>query len=342
MELYCGIDLHSTNSVVVVIDDADNVVFQGRFGNSLMPILAALEPLRDVLAGIVVESTYNWYWLVDGLKEAGFEVHLANPAAIHQYAGLKYRDDKSDARWLAHLLRLGLLAEGYIYPKAERGTRDLLRRRSQLVRQRTANLLSVQNQVARTTGATINGNQVKQLARRAGMDEIGALVGEADAALGIAANLSVMRCLDGEIGILEGIARKRLAPDGPFNALLTVGGIGDILGMTIRLETGDIGRFATPGNYASYCRCVDSKYLSNGRVKGEGNKRCGNKYLAWAFVEAAHMAIRYEPRAKAWYLRKKAKAKPVVARKAVAHKLSRGCFHVMRDGVPFDPERCFG
>ena len=111
--------------------------------------------------------------------------------------------------------------------------------------------------------------------------------------------------------------------------------------MTIRLETGDVGRFAGPGNYASYCRCVDSKYVSNGRTKGEGNRRCGNKHLAWAFVEAAHMAIRYEPRAKAWYMRKTAKSKTVVARKAVAHKLARACFHVMRDEEAIDSERCF-
>ena len=342
MGVYCGIDLHSTNCVVVVIDETDSVVFQGRFGNSLVPILAAMERYREDLVGVVVESTYNWYWLVDGLEDAGFVVHLANPAAITQYSGLKHRDDRSDARWLAHLLRLDLLAEGYIYPKAERGTRDLLRRRSQLVRQRTANLLAVGNQVARTTGATIGGNQVKQLARRGTMDEIVQLVGEADAALGISANLSVIRCLGEEIGKLERIARGRLIPDAAFNCLPAAGGIGDILGMTIRLETGEVSRFAAPGNHASYRRLVGSKYLSNGRAKGEGNRRSGNKYLAWAFIEAANMAIRYEPRAKVYYERKKAKSKPVVARKAVAHKLARACFYVMRDEVPFEPERCFG
>ena len=99
---------------------------------------------------------------------------------------------------------------------------------------------------------------------------------------------------------------------------------------------------AAPGNHASYRRLVGSKYLSNGRAKGEGNRRSGNKYLAWAFIEAANMAIRYEPRAKVYYERKKAKSKPVVARKAVAHKLARACFYVMRDEVPFEPERCFG
>jgi hypothetical protein len=64
------------------------------------------------------ESTFNWYWLVDGLMDLGYRVHLANPAAIQQYSGLKYTDDDSDALWLAEMLRLGILREGYIYPKA--------------------------------------------------------------------------------------------------------------------------------------------------------------------------------------------------------------------------------
>ncbi len=88
MTYYCGIDLHSTNSVVVVIDGADRVAFKGRLRNELRMIVDALAPYREALSGVVVESTYNWYWLVDGLMDAGFRVHLANPAAIHQYSGL--------------------------------------------------------------------------------------------------------------------------------------------------------------------------------------------------------------------------------------------------------------
>ena len=155
MSYYCGIDLHSTNSVIVVIDDGDRIAFKRRLPNDLEFIAAALAPYCAELSGVVVESTYNWYWLVDGLMDAGFRVHLSNPAALHRYAGLKHADDEDDAAWLAHLLRLGILAEGYIYPRQERGTRDLLRRRSQLVRQKTANLLSIQNQVTRATGARV-------------------------------------------------------------------------------------------------------------------------------------------------------------------------------------------
>ena len=110
-----------------------------------------------------MESTYNWYWLVDGLMDKGHKVHLANTAAIQQYNGLKYTDDDSDARWLAHILRLGVLPQGYIYPKEERAVRDLLRKRSQMVHQRTANLLSIQNLLTRNTGSSISANQIKGL-----------------------------------------------------------------------------------------------------------------------------------------------------------------------------------
>lgn len=144
MKLYGAIDLHSTNNVMVVINEHDQVVYQKRLPNDLSLIAQQLSSYRRSLEGIVVESTYNWYWLVDGLMEKGYRLHLANTAAIQQYNGLKYTDDHSDARWLAHLLRLGVLPEGYIYPKQERAVRDLLRKRGQLVHQRTANLLSIQ------------------------------------------------------------------------------------------------------------------------------------------------------------------------------------------------------
>jgi transposase len=94
-----------------------------------------------------VESTYSWYWLVDGLMEAGFPVCLAHTGVMAQYAGLKYSNDLSDARYLAHLLRLGILPTGYIYPKEERGLRDLLRRCLLLVRQKTLHHLSLQRQI---------------------------------------------------------------------------------------------------------------------------------------------------------------------------------------------------
>jgi transposase len=278
MKLYGGIDLHSNNSMLVLSDEEDQVVYRRRLPNEIAVVLAEVTPFDDEIEGLVVESTYNWYWLVDGLMAAGYRVHLANTAAIVQYAGLKYADDDSDARWLAKLLRLGLLPEGYIYPKEERPVRDLLRKRSQLVHQHTSNLQSVQNLMARNRGSSLSANRIKRLT----YEEVDWLRPDADLALAVKGNLAVMRTLEGVIALLEKSVKGRIKLRPAFKPLLTVSGIGEILGLTIMLETGEIGRFAKVGNYASYCRCVGSEHLSNGKRKGRGNTKNGNKYLAWA------------------------------------------------------------
>jgi transposase len=337
MKLYGAIDLHSNNNVTVLIDEQDQVVYQRRLPNDLSLITEQLVGYRDRLQGIVVESTYNWYWLVDGLMDQGHKVHLANTAAIQQYAGLKYTDDHSDARWLAHILRLGVLPQGYIYPKEERAVRDLLRKRGQMVRQRTTNLLSIQNLITRNTGRSIRSNQIKAL----DTEVLDALLPTPDLALAVKANLAMLKCADGQIEILERTVTERIKLKAEYSFLKTVVGIGQILALTIMLETGQIQRFPTVGDYASYCRCVGSQKLSNGKKKGQGNTKNGNKYLAWAYVEAANFAIRYSSRIKSFYQKKKAKSHGVVALKAVAHKLCRACYYIIKEQVPFDITKAF-
>jgi len=322
----------------VVIDEEDKIVYEKRLPNDLGLILKELSVYHSELEGIVVESTYNWYWLVDGLMAEGHKLHLANTAAIQQYEGLKYTDDHSDARWLAHLLRLELLPEGYIYPRADRPVRDLLRKRSQMVRQRTTNLLSIQNLLTRNTGSSLSANRVKGL----DVQQVDQLLPNGDLALAVKANLSVMSSADEQVELLEQTVTQRVKLRPQFSFLKTAPGIGEILALTIMLETGDIGRFSTVGNFASYCRCVGSRKISNGKKKGQGNTKNGNKYLAWAFVEAAHFAIRYNAKIKSFYERKKAKTKIVVALKAVAHKLCRACYYIIRDRVAFDITKAFG
>lgn len=338
MNLYAGIDLHSNNSVVVVLDEHDRVVYQKRLPNDLAQILAALTAFGTALMGVAVESTYNWYWLVDGLEAAGLRAHLVNTAAVKQYDGLKHGGDFSDARHLAHLLRLGILPTGYIYPREERAVRDLLRKRGQLVRQRTTQILSMQNLMARNLGTQTSGNAIKGWAE----EDIEALALLDEQKLALKANLTVMQCLDRQIDLLEASLLKKARLRKDYQALHTVSGVGKVLALTIALETGDIARFATPGDYASYARTVNSRRESNGKKKGEGNTKCGNKHLAWAFVEAAHFAVRYDDAIRRFYQKKCAKTMPVVAIKAVAHKLARACYHVMKKGEPFDTVRAFG
>lgn len=338
MKCYAGIDLHSNNNTVVIINEQDQVIYRQQLSNVCSVVREALEPFRTELVGVVVESTYNWYWLVDGLMEAGYPVHLANTAAIQQYSGLKYRDDHSDATWLAHLLRLGLLAEGHIYPRGTRAVRDLLRKRGQLVRQRTSNILSIENLTSRNQGVRINGNQVRKLQA----EEVERQYQNPELALAVTSTLCIVEALNEQIGKIEKRVKEkvRLAPN--FERLKTVSGIGETLALTIMLEAGEISRFPTVGDFSSYCRCVGSEKLSNGKRKGSGNVKNGNAYLSWAFIEAAHFAIRHDSVIRRFYQRKKAKTLSVVALKAVAHKLARACYYVMRDEVPFEVERCFG
>jgi transposase len=334
---YSGIDLHSNNCVVLVSDETDRILCKRRVPNELATVLGLLEPYRAELAGVVVESTYNWYWLVDGLQAAGYRVHLANTAAMKQYEGLKHSGDETDAAHLAHLLRLGILPTGYICPPPERALRDLARKRQQLTRSRTAHILAVENIVARQTGGRINGNAVKKLE----LDDLQKLAQPEDVTLALRANVVVIQTLNAEIKKLEARLQSQVRPRAEFKLLTTTPGIGEILATTIMLETGTIERFAEVGSFASYARCVDSKRLSNGKKKGEGNVKNGNRYLAWAFIEAANFARRYCPEAKRFYERKKARTNMIVATKALAHKLARACYHMLKDKKPFDVKRCF-
>jgi transposase len=338
MRLYAAIDLHSNNSVLVILDEQDRVVYERRLRNDLPLILGQLASHREGLQCIAVESTYNWYWLVDGLMEAGYPVKLVNTAAVKTYDGLKYTGDEHDARHLAHLLRLGVLPTGYIYPKAERAVRDLLRKRAQLVRCRTAQILSIQNLVSRNAGHGISTDDIRKL----DAEQIGQACGGNEVrGLAIQSNLAVLRCLDEQTRALERVVLEQAKLKPAFEKLLTVDGIGKIIGMTIMYEAGSMERFAKVGQFASYARCVSSSRWSNGKKKGEGNRKNGNKYLAWAFVEAAHFAVRYNERIRGFYQRKRAKKNAAVATKAVAHKLARACYHVLKEQTPFDEARAF-
>ena len=334
---FCGIDLHSNNSVVVITDEMDKRLVRRRCPNNLDTILNVLAPHKSELAAVVVESTYNWYWLVDGLMSAGFEVKLANTVAMKRYDGLKYSDDEDDAAHLAHLLRLGILPTGYIHPPAHRALRDLGRKRIQLVRSRTQHVLSVENIMARSFGSRESSNVIKRFTA----EQVNSLGLIADVALAMKSNVAIISVLNTRIGLLEKrlLAGAKSLPE--YVLLKTIPGIGEVLAIVILLETGDITRFAQVGNFASYARCVSSAHYSNGKKKGQGNTKNGNAYLVWAFIEAANFARRYCTEANAFYEKKKARTNAVLATKALAHKLARASYHILKDKRAFEVKRCF-
>ena len=339
MKLYTGFDLHSSNNYLAIVDEKGKRVYKKKLQNDPDCILTTLMPHKDNIEGVAVESTFDWYWLVDLLMEEGYKVHLANPAGIQKYKGLKYSDDVHDAFWLAEMLRLGILPEGYIYPKEDRPVRDLLRKRGHLVKLRTSLILSLQNIISRNKGFKIKVNDIKALRR----DRVAPFLNDnEDLALVGKVSKEAIDFFTRKIKVIEGAVEKRVTLEEPYISLLTIYGIGKIIGLTIMLESGPIERFKKAGNYVSYCRKVSSKWISNEKKKGKGNAKSGNKYLAWAFSEASEIARRSYPEARAYYNRKMQKTNFMVAHNALSHKLAKAAYYIMKDGVSFMPEKVFG
>src|SRR5437588_12830984 len=162
-KLIAGIDLHSNNLMIGVINQDGRRVAHRKLECDLNEVIQFLEPMRSQLQSMAVESTFNWYWLVDGLRSEGYPIDLANPAKIEQYNGLKHVDDMDDAFHLAELQRLNILPKAHVYDPQLRPVRDLLRRRTKLVHQRTALVLSFKSLYARMTGKPLDLSQVKKM-----------------------------------------------------------------------------------------------------------------------------------------------------------------------------------
>ena len=336
-KLVAGIDLHSNNVMIGILNQNGQRVAHRKVECDLKQVTQFLEPLKPQLQSLAVESTFNWYWLVDGLRAQGYPIDLANPAQIEQYHGLKHADDKDDAFHLAELQRLHILPKAHVYDPQLRPVRDLLRRRANLVHQRTALLLSFKSLYARTTGQKLDLTEAKKLEPK----EAVKLYAHPANQLIAQVQTEHIQALDQSIGRIEkavlGCARELPL----YEKLLTLPGLGRILAMTITMEVGEIRRFKTDGDFASYARLVDAKRLSNGKVKADNNRKCGNKYLSWAFVEGANFARRYDVHCRRWYDRKAAKTSKVLATKALACKLAKAAWHVMNQSCDYDPKRMF-
>jgi len=337
--LFCGVDLHSNNAMYVITDQRDQQLLRQRLPNELPVVLKTLAPFRPRLKVVAVESTYNWYWLVDALLEKKYPVVLAHPSEMEQYNGIKEADDLTDAAFLACLARLEILPTGYIYPKEDRPVRDLLRRRMLVVQHRTGVILSLQNMAERQTGQKVGGRALRKLSA----EERAELLGNHDCLTFVTAEqVELIELLSQKIRRFEQKVLEHAQVRPAYACLQTLPGVGPILALTIMLETGDIGWFPTVGDYTSYCRCVRATHTSNGKKKAHHNGKNGNPYLAWAFVEAVHHALRTCPQAQSFYEKKRAKRNGALATKALAAQWSKAAYYMMKRQETFDLTRVFG
>jgi transposase len=338
MELYAGIDLHSNNAVLMVLDGADRVVFAKRLANDLEAILMALRSCAGSILGVAVESTYNWYWLVDGCRMRATGCTWSTLRRSSSTTGSSTAATSATRATWPTCCVWASCPTGYIYPREQRAVRDLMRKRSQLVRQRSSQILSMQNLVARNLGAQCSGNDIK----RWDDEDIDAMNLLDDQKLALKANLAVMDCLDRQMHTLERriLASTKLSETYP--GAQERQRRGRRAGADHRAGDRRHRPVCQPGQVRVLCAHGGFSRESNGKKKGEGNAKCGNKHLAWAFIEAAHFAVRYDAAIKRWYQKKCASSLSVVAIKAVAHKLARACYHVIKSGQPFDATRAFG
>ena len=337
-KVMAGIDLHSNNLVVGIVDSEGKRLGCRKLDCDLKEVEQFLRPFKSRLQQVAVESTYNWYWLVDGLQASDYPVVLANPAAIQQYNGIKHVDDTHDAFFLAELSRLKILPTGYVYDAKLRPVRDLLRRRQMLVHQRTALMLSFKALYARSFGQQMSLGYLKKLE----VQEAEAIYQHPANKLIAGMQIQHVEQLSQSIEQIEKVVLAAAKELPYYPKLTTLPGVGKILGMTISMEVGDIKRFASCADFSSYCRTVAAKRISNQKKKADNNAKCGNKYLAWAFIEAANFARLLDGQCRKWYERKAARTSNVIATKALACKLAKAAWHLMVAQTDYDAQRMFG
>ncbi len=340
MRFYCGIDLHARDCFVCVIDDQDKIHLKSKVPNHLPSILDRLEAFSP-RPSVVVESTLNWYWLVDGLQEAGFEVKLAHTLGLYMITGAKVKTDRRDAFTLARLLRLGAIPEAYIYPKDKRPIRDLLRRRNRLVFLRATVYGHLRRTLLQHGLFGYSQGEIKALSETQIVHYFEHPVVQCSGQL----QLERISLYSRQIKDLEEMILATVAEEPLFELLQTIPGVGKILALTIYYEVGDIDRFEGPKQFCSYARVVPGIAQSGHIIRrGRGCKQ-GNGYLKWAFSQAAGLAVRYDSAVRKFrqkhLARRRSKARKLISLSIVAHKLATGAFYVLRDQVPFNEELMF-
>lgn len=334
---YCGVDLHARSLFVNVLDDKGSTRLEQDLPASPTAFLDAVKPYRD---GLVVgcECMFAWYWLADLCEREAIPFVLGHALAMKAIHGGKAKNDRLDAEKIAGLLKGGFFPMAYVYPKAKRDTRDLLRRRSFFVRQRAQLIAHIQNTNSQLNlppfdkKLTYKGNRTPEIAER---------FEHPSTRLSITSDLNLIDAYDTEIAALELHLTRTAKVDDPatFQFLRTVPGIGPILGLVMLYEIDAIRRFAAVGNFLSYARLVTCTHESAGKVKGVGGRKIGNAHLKWAFSEAASLMLRSFPAAKSWMQRQAKKRGKKKAHAILEAKIGRTVYHLWRKQIAFDPKK---
>lgn len=352
---YIGMDVHSDNVVACVRrNDFKNGQLRGKtIALKKFSIRDSKEPLTNFLSKyadgqqhiMTAESTFNWYWLADIAEDHGWNFRLADPCTVSQ-ANIKAANDETDAEYLAERLRMGSLKSTAVLPRALRGVRDLMRHRMHIMQEVADKKVRLSNLYHNHCAHPMSGKLLAEL-----QDAYVKLSVDAVLASGICNNgseliiadlLTGLRDAQNRLETIEAAVYARIDEVDAYKSerlLLksSMKGCGDVLSAIIVTEIGDISRFRTMGDFVSYCRLAPTSKLSNGKSKGQGNAKNGNAYLSWALTELATLMARYNPPIAKYLDRKLGKSKlRVIAIRALAAKLARSVYQVLRKKEPFD------
>ncbi len=338
---YAGIDLHAKTMRVCVLDEAGAAVLDRNLPSRPEALLAALAPYRDGLI-VGVECMFAWYWLADLCQREGIAFVLGHALYMKAIHGGKGKSDRIDAGKIARLLRGGTFPLAYAYPQGMRETRDLLRRRTYLVHERSALLTHLQI-LATQYNVTPFGGRLSKTARRAEPPSLDRF-SDPSVRQSAATDLAVIDCLDRRIAELEAylVRAARVDDAATYRRLQTIPGIGKVLGLVLLYELHDVRRFDTAGQFLSYARLVRCARVSAGKQTGTGGKKIGNAHLRWAFAEAACLFLRGSERGRRWKQRQAAHRGAGKALGILAARLGRAVYHMLRKGEDFDEDRFWG
>jgi transposase len=337
----CGIDLHAKTLTACVMDLNGQIFKKKTIPCQVQSVLAYLAPWgKDITVG--VESTYNWYWLIDALKQYEIPCCLGHALYIKRKMSSKHKNDPVDARGIADLLRTNQFPLAYSYPAEMRTVRDLLRRRHLFVRRRAATFTHFQNSLHQDGYIEKISTKLQYKSTRWPLIE---LTSNKDLQKILSTDLEYIAALDTIVNDLDKtlLEKARYHNRKHLDALQTIAGCGFSTSLTVLYETHTIDRFKTPQCYSSYCRVVGAQNESAGKnLGGTSNNKIGNPHLKWAFSEIGHSMIKNYPAVKEWFDKQVAVYGKPKAHARLRHKIAVTVYYMLKNDTVFDMDKFLG
>ena len=335
-QAYCGIDLHARSMYVCILSQDGEILLHRNMKPSPEALLKAIAPDREDLV-VAVECVFTWYWLADLCAQEQMPFVLGHALYMNAIHGGKAKNDTIDAQKIAVLLRGGMLPQAYVYPAEMRATRDWLRRRLHLTRQRAERLTHVQQ-----TNWQYNLPEIgKPLAYKANRDGVAERFPAPAVQKSVDVDLALIDYYDQllsevELSLVQ-TAKQHHAQT--LDRLQSVPGIGKIVSLVLLYEIHDSTRFPRVQDFVAYCRLVKCAKESAGKRYGTSGAKIGNTYLTWAFSEAAVLFLRNHPAAQQYLARLESKHGKGNALTILAPKLARAVYYLLQRDTVFELQK---